>query len=130
MRPDPLGYSSSVHWKAQIEQLCLGPTRHSILHQNPTLSLTKVFTQQSANNRQKDKGDEGARLIKDGIVLEMRNNTDSETKNVESVWVERRNSKKWKEYIGPSNSYTMRQNITQDIMGACKKDTAIIMGTF
>ena len=86
-------------------------------------------------NRQEGKGGGVALLIRDNIRVVVRDDIGSKEQNVESLWVEMRNSRGRKTLVGvvyrpPNNNVEVGRAINKQIMDACKNGTAIIMGDF
>ncbi|XP_059843783.1 uncharacterized protein LOC132403935 [Hypanus sabinus] len=86
-------------------------------------------------DRQEGKGGGVAMLIKQGITAIKRNDIGSKDQDNETIWVEIRNSKGKKAVVGvvyrpPNSCNSVGRSINQEIVGACNKGTAIIMGDF
>jgi len=86
-------------------------------------------------DRQEGKGGGVALLIKDDFSVLLRDDIGSKEQNLESLWVEIRNSKQKKTlvcvvYRPPNNNFKVGRAINKQITDACKNGTAIIMGDF
>uniref|UniRef100_UPI00398F88A5 uncharacterized protein n=1 Tax=Pristiophorus japonicus TaxID=55135 RepID=UPI00398F88A5 len=86
-------------------------------------------------DRQEGKGGGVALLIKDDIRAVVRDDIGYNEQNVESLWVEIKDSKGKKSLVGvvyrsPNNNFTVGRVIIKGIMEACEKGTAVVMGDF